>query len=168
MTDDEMQRKMDFILEMQAQLAANEEKDRERLARVEEAFRTLAELERTSQKRLEAMELRTSEWAERTEAMDLRTSEWAERTEAMELRAREWAERTDEFAKRTREWAEFTEGRMDRFDEKLAQLIEAQTSTQATLRELAAAQTHTDDRLNILIDVVERYISKRSNGNAQS
>ncbi len=44
----------------------------------------------------------------------------------------------------------------------------AQTEFAAAQAELSAGQKHTDERLSALIDMVERDISERRNGNAQS
>ena len=46
-------------------------------------------------------------------------------------------------------------------------LTEAQAKTGYWMAELAKSQAHTDERLNTLIDVVERYISKGDNGAAR-
>jgi hypothetical protein len=42
----------------------------------------------------------------------------------------------------------------------VGKLAEAQERTEAKVAELAEAQTRTDERLNVFIDVVERYISR--------
>ncbi len=52
----------------------------------------------------------------------------------------------------------------ERTDAKLAELAVAQARTDAKVAELAEAQARTDERLNIFIDVVEKYIS-RNGGN---
>lgn len=56
----------------------------------------------------------------------------------------------------------------------VGKLAEAQERAEARLAELAEAQKHTNtqvaetnERLNIFINVVERYISERRNGQAQ-
>jgi hypothetical protein len=55
-----------------------------------------------------------------------------------------------------------------RTDAKVAELAEAQTRTDASLKELAAAQARTDERLNIFINVVEKYISGNGNKGSQN
>ncbi len=62
-----------------------------------------------------------------------------------------------------------------RMSEVLASLADAQQNTNTKMAELAEAQAHTDrklaetdDRLNTLINVVERYISEGRNGRPQS
>ena len=52
-------------------------------------------------------------------------------------------------------------------DGKVSALVDAQIKTEANLSSLAKAQAHTDERLNDFITVVERYISKGSDGNSQ-
>ncbi len=63
--------------------------------------------------------------------------------------------------------ARITDERLDNLSEKMGMLTEAQARTDNKLADLAEAQTHTDERLNTLINVIERYISKGSNGNSQ-
>lgn len=48
----------------------------------------------------------------------------------------------------------------ERTDAKLAELAAAQVRTDANVAELAEAQARTDERLNIFINIVERYISR--------
>ena len=67
MTNDELRRKMEFIVEQQAQFAASiqrmeEERvrDRPRLARVEESFVVLVQLAQNSDSRIDAIETRVN------------------------------------------------------------------------------------------------------------
>ncbi len=60
-----------------------------------------------------------------------------------------------------------TEGQA-RTDAKLTELAEAQQRTDAQLAETNAQLAETDERLNVFITVVERYISERRNGKEQS
>ena len=53
-----------------------------------------------------------------------------------------------------------------RTDESFNLLAQAQTRTDESIKLLTEAQTRTDERLNIFINVVERYIS--GNGGSQS
>jgi hypothetical protein len=46
----------------------------------------------------------------------------------------------------------------------VGKLTEAQERTDANVAELTAAQIRTDERLNVFIDVVERYISRNGKG----
>ena len=48
----------------------------------------------------------------------------------------------------------------ERTEKRVAELAEAQAYTDAKLAELAEAQSRTDERLNIFINIVERYISR--------
>lgn len=52
-------------------------------------------------------------------------------------------------------------------EEKPSALVDAQIKSEGKISALAEAQTHTDERLNTFITVVERYISRDQNGNAQ-
>lgn len=98
MTNEEIQKTMEFILEQQAQFATRMEKDEGRLTRLEDAFVTLVEIARVADERLDRVE-----------------------------------------------------ERLGILSQKMAELVEA--------------QAHTEERLNSLINVVERYITKGSNSN---
>jgi len=52
-------------------------------------------------------------------------------------------------------------------EEKIAALAEAQHQAAEAQRRAAEAQANTDERLNTLINVVERHISDQSNGKRQ-
>ena len=59
-------------------------------------------------------------------------------------------------------------------ESKMAALVDAQIRTEVsvaalseTIANLTAAQAHTDERLNALINVVERHISEGRNGGPQ-
>jgi hypothetical protein len=56
--------------------------------------------------------------------------------------------------------------RVDGLAGRMEEIAEAQKHTDATLAELAEAQAETDERLNVFINVVERYISEGRNGRA--
>lgn len=56
----------------------------------------------------------------------------------------------------------------ERSDARLAELAEAQQRTDASLAELAEAQGRTDNRLNVLIDVVEKFVSRNGHGRSES
>jgi peptidoglycan hydrolase CwlO-like protein len=49
-------------------------------------------------------------------------------------------------------------------NEVVAAIADAQQRTESKVAELAEAQAHTDERLNTLINVVERYFSEGRNG----
>lgn len=49
----------------------------------------------------------------------------------------------------------------------VGKLAEAQERTDAKVAELAEAQARTDERLNVFIDVVERYISRNGKEGSQ-
>jgi hypothetical protein len=58
--------------------------------------------------------------------------------------------------------------RMDNLEDKVFSLVDAQIKTEGNLSALAQAQVNTDKRLDALITMFERYISKGQNGNSQS
>jgi chromosome segregation ATPase len=120
MMDEEMKRTMQFILEQQAQFAANQQRHEEYLQRHEEHLQKHEE----NMRRIEELQLVTSQ------AIAQLGNTMIELTEAQ---AR-------------------TDARVDTFDRKMEQLSERMAET--------------DEHLNNLILVVERYISGRANGNA--
>ncbi len=106
MLDEEMKRTMQFILEQQAQFAANQQRHEENMRRLEES------------------QLVTSQAVAHLSSVMLEIAEAQARTDA----------------------------RVDTFEQKMEMLSERMAET--------------DERLNNLILVVERYVSGRANGNA--
>ena len=58
-----------------------------------------------------------------------------------------------------RDSIKISEDRFTRLDDRLTKLAEAQTATDRIVKELAKAQKTTDERLNALINVVEKHIT---------
>jgi hypothetical protein len=58
MTNEEMQKTIEFILEQQAQFVTRMERDEGRLTRLEDAFATLVNIARITDERLDTMESR--------------------------------------------------------------------------------------------------------------
>lgn len=56
MTNEEMQKTIEFILEQQAQFVTRVQKDEERLTRLEDAFTTLVNIARITDERLDVVE----------------------------------------------------------------------------------------------------------------
>jgi len=106
MTDEERQRRMDFILEQQAQFAANMQKLEEADTRAGQRFDRL------------------------------------ERVLKLALRAG-GRERKD------------TRAKLDALIDSHIKLADAQAQSEGAMRRLAEAQTHTDERLDALIDIVK-------------
>jgi hypothetical protein len=104
MTNEEFQKKMDFIIDQQAQLVVNQELASERMTRIENVVGRLA-------------------------------------TASLE--------------------------RFEDLEEKMSALVDSQIRTDEQFKALAESQARTDERINIFIDVVERYISKNTNGNSE-
>ena len=103
MTLDEMDKKVEFILEMQAQFAANLGRSEANIGNLRISLADLAGIVRESVK--------------------------------------------------------LSDDRFTRLDDRLTKVAEAQVATGKILKELAESQKTTDDRLNALIDVVERHIA---------
>jgi hypothetical protein len=115
MTNEELQRTMEFIIEHQARFAARMEEDEGRIARLEGAFVTLVEIARITDER---------------------------------------QDKTDQ--------------RVDRFDEKLTALADAQLLSEGKLAELALRLTHLSTLLNVTLArgttaacSVERLVARR-------
>jgi uncharacterized protein YdaT len=122
MTEEEMQKKMEFILEQQAQFAVNIELLREAQQQTESRVAEIA----TAQAQAARMQTHVNEVVAVMAEAQERMAEAQERMAETQKRMAETQERTDR---------------------KMAE---------------------TDDRLNALINVVERYISEGRNGKSQS
>jgi septal ring factor EnvC (AmiA/AmiB activator) len=137
MTDEQMQKTIEFILEQQAQFAADVGQIQENIKHLTTAQTNLA----VAQSRTEATVDRLAAQVERTEATVGRLAAQVERTEATVGRLATQVERT-----------EATVGR-------LATQVEINALQQAHINEVIAviadSQQRTDERLNKLIDIVE-------------
>ena len=129
MTNEEMQQRIEFIIEQQAQFTTDIQLLKEAQTRLTAKVDTLAEIQANSETRLGRVE------------------------ESFVLLV---------------QLAKLTDDRLDTLTQSMAILTQAQARTDTKLAELAEAETHTEERLNTLINVVERYISKGSNGNSES
>ncbi len=125
MTNEEMHKTMEFLLENQARYTARIEKDEERLARLEAAFVTLVELARSSDERMDGFDEERAAFDHRLAALDVRIAE-----------------------------------AHARFEEAHARFEEAHARFEEAHARLTEAQAHTDERLNVLIAVVERSFGK--------
>jgi predicted aspartyl protease len=164
MTNEEIQRTMEFILEQQAQYGTRMEKDESRAARLEEAFVTLVEIARVADERLDALNKKTefilnqqAHAAARLESDESRLARLEDSFRTLVELARIRDERLDS-----------TDRRLDIFDDRMASVAEAQARTDGKLAELAHAQLQTDHRLNKLIEHVDRYVSRNGGGQSQS
>ena len=151
MTNEEMERTMQFIVQQQAQFTANFQKldeerakDSARIKHLEESFVVLVQLAGNHNERMTALDEHTIALTEHTIALDERTIALTEHTIALD-------ERTIAL------------------DERMIALTEAQLRTDEQLKETSEQMKETDERLNSLIVVVENYISSRGqNGSSQS
>jgi len=64
-----------------------------------------------------------------------------------------------QLARVVRDSVKLSDDRFARTDNQLAQLTEAQKATDRTVKELAEIQKTSDERLNVLVNVVERHIT---------
>ena len=126
MSEEEMQRKMEFVVEQQAQFAAEIQISQERQAKTDKKLDKLAD----------------------------KLDKLADKVDKL----------TDIVAA--------TVGAIDRLTDAQARterrLVDLQANTERKFVELAERQAATDERLNVLINVVERYISRKRNGNEPS
>jgi uncharacterized phage infection (PIP) family protein YhgE len=141
MSSEDRQRTIDFILEQQAQFATN------------------IQLLRETQTQLTISQAKADVRMDRIEEVVIRTVDVVERLA-------DGLNRTEGLV------AAVTEAQAQT-DASLRELAASQAQTEATLRGLAEAgarlaggQEHTDQRLNTLINVVERYISKGAEGDS--
>jgi chromosome segregation ATPase len=136
MTNEEMQKTMEFILEHQAQFAVSiqrlqEERvrDQPRLAHLEESFRLLQEsfqllvqLAQTSDSRFDSLE-------------------------ANQVRDQQRQTRLEESFQLLVQLAQTSDSRLDKLESNMVKL-------ESNMAALAIAQVHTDQRLSALIDIV--------------
>ena len=131
MTLDEMDKKIEFILEMQAQFEANVGKLATNLARSEANIDHL----RVSVADLAGVVRESVKLSDdRFTRLDERLTNLAEAQRAADERSA-------------------------RFDERMIELATAQKATEEHLGELAGAQKATEERLDALINVLERHIT---------
>ena len=136
--------------------------DEDKLLRLESSLLTLVGLAQKADERLT-----------RIEEAQLRTEErWALAEERWARAEERWA-RTEEGVRSLLAIAEIHEREINGLVEMHARLLEAQAELAKAQAELAKAQARTDEqmaetnqKLNALIDTVERYISERRNGKA--
>jgi len=144
MTNEEMQRTMEFIVEHQAQFAASiqrlqEEHERleaerlrdgPRLTRLEESFQLLVQLAQATDSRLDSVEARLDEDESRLDNDESRLDQGESRLDQ-------------------------DESRLDKGEVKMSLLEE-------NMAALAVAQAHADERLSALIDIVREGRNGRS------
>jgi uncharacterized phage infection (PIP) family protein YhgE len=136
MTNEEMQRTMEFILNQQAQFAADIQKLQE------------------SQQKMNESQVETIQLLNRLAAVTVKGFEDASaKTNAL-----------IDAQIRTDEKLGALADAQTRTDEKLSTLADAQTRTDEKLSALADAQTRTDEAVRNLTRLVERYFDGRRNG----
>jgi hypothetical protein len=113
-----------------------------RLTRLENAFVTLVDLARTADGRLDHMSQNVNQHESRLARLE------ASFVTLVDL-AQNTGERLDDVT-----------GAINTLSRVTVALAEAQTHTNTKLAELAEAGARTDERLNVLINIVERQISK--------
>ena len=145
MTPEEADKKIEFILQMQAQFESNIGKLRDSQAALTASVVDIAGVLRES--------VRITD--ERFTRLDERL-----------MRLTESQQTTDQRIARLANGQHATEERMLRFEDQMARLADSQRAgddrlshLDSIVRELAEAGKATDDRLNALISVVERHIT---------
>ena len=146
MTNEEMQKTMEFILGQQAQFAVNiqrlqEQQLREtpRLTRLEDSFQLLVQLAENTDSRLVDLESRSAR-------LEINAEAFAEGLKDVNAKINVLVDsqiRTDEHLRRTDEQLRVTDEHLRRTDENVRR---------------------TDDSLRNLIEVVDRYLSQGRNG----
>jgi hypothetical protein len=146
MTDEEMRKTMQFILEQQAQSAAKidaladaQRSAEERWTHTEESIRSLLSIAEIHEREINGLGDKQAWFGE--------TQSWLGE---MQARLAETQARLGET--------------QTRLGETQSQLAEAQARTDKQMAETDKRMAETDERLNALINTVERFISKGQNG----
>ena len=147
MSNEEFEKKMEFILEQQAQFAANIQAHDERFAQLENVVNRLAAVTLEGFKDVNAKIDALVDAHTRLEETEKQLSE-------SHARLADAQARTAEAQKRT--------------EEAFARLTEAQARTEENQARLSANQALTDEALRRLITTVERHISEGRNGGQKS
>jgi len=166
---------MDFILNQQAQFAANIQLLRETQAQLTISQATsevrLDKIEEAILKLVDVVE-RLASGLDRTESLLAGLSDAQAQTEASLQKLSKAQSRTERELSDSQDRTEVSLQKLsdaqDRTEASLQRLSDAQDRTDRELAashaRLARSQEHTDHRLNNLVSVVERYISSRTNG----
>ena len=157
MTDEQLRRTMEFIVEQQAQFAVNiqrleegfkrqeEERirDRPRLARLEQSYQTVVDLLKNYDSRMDTNDSRTN----RVEA----------ETNRLENALARFTEKADSRLNRVEAESNRLENALARFAENTNLRVTALESIlQTSMATVAAAQARTDEKLSALIEVVRQ------------
>lgn len=153
MPDENIDKRIEFIIEQQAQFSVDINSLTSKLDRLSIKVDTLAEIQARAETRLNRVEESFVLVVQLAKIAD-------ERLDRIDMRLDRTDVRLDSFSEKM----EMITEAQAKTDYQLAQQAEAQARTDKQLAELAEAQARTDGRLNTLVDVVERYISKGSNG----
>lgn len=151
MTDEERQRQMDFIVNHQAQITVNLDRLTERMDKAEGRITRVENVLRL------AIRAGLRERKETREKIKMLIDAHIRLAEAQALAE---ARTEESFAKMAAARAEAEA----RTEESFAKMAAAQAQTDAALAKLAGSQTHTDERLDALIEIVR----KERNGNSDS
>ncbi|HEY7544396.1 MAG TPA: hypothetical protein VID27_05920 [Blastocatellia bacterium] len=176
MTNEEMQKAIEFLLEHQARLTASAEQDRQRLLKSEELISMLVQLSKLNDERMDSLEESRRRDEIRLELMEddhkqdkarMTRLEEAfltlvdlvkitdERIDSVEESRRRGAERI-ELAEESRKR---DEARLTRVEEGLLTLVDLS-------QKIGQRLDNTDERLDALITVVEKHIAGGNNGNS--
>ena len=139
------------------------------VARLENAFVTFPELAQSMDERMDSSDRRADTLHEEMAALTGKMAALVDaqiRTEAQVARLDNAIVRFAEFAQSMDERMDSSDRRADALHEemaaltgKMAALVDAQILSETKFVELRQAQTRTDDRLNALINIVDRHVS---------
>jgi chromosome segregation ATPase len=177
MTNEEMQKTMEFILEHQAQFAVNiqrlqEERlrDHPRLTRLEESFQLLVELAQSSDARLDAIESTTDARFDALESNIVRDHQRLTQLEESFQLLVHLAQTTDTRLDTVESNTVGDRARLTQLEESFQLLVQlAQTTNtrfgalesnigtlESNMAALAVAQAHSEEKLGALIDIVRK------------
>src|ERR1044072_5632522 len=146
-----MQRMMEFILEQQAQLTANQQRSAERSARADERIARADERINRANKLI----TRTARTVDRLATVTVeRTSALSEELDAKFAALVDAQMRTEESIKRSDET----------FNAKINALVESQMRTEEVVKRLSERGEKTDEAVRNLADVVDRHLRDHRNG----
>ncbi len=151
MSQEQLEKRMEFIVEQQAQFTSDMQQLREAQAQTEVTVMQTGEIvARLAHATLEGFK-------------DVNAK--IDALVDSQIRTDEKFNRTDEKFNRTDERFNRTDEKFNRTDEKFKLLAESQAQTDETFKQLAASHMHTEADLRNLTALLDRHISEGKNGN---
>lgn len=149
--------KLDETATLQAQYEARQTQSEVRLSRVEEGFAMLIQLAKMTDSRLDDL----------TQNVETLTQNVGTLTQNVNALTDKFDSLTDKFDSLTDKFDSLT-GKFDSLTGKVDSLTGKLDALTEKVAALTDAQRNTDERLNTLINVVERHISEGHNGKRQA